>query len=181
MIDAKPFKMEIPGTVLADLKNRLKKTRWPDEIIGAEWKYGVNLSYMKEIVDYWQSHFNWRAQEKLLNTFPQYIANIDGFNIHFIYVRSQNLNAKPLIITHGWPSSFAEMVKIIPLLTNTFDVIVPSLPGFGFSDKPANAGWEVKKIAETWMKLMTKTLGYKHFFAEGGDWGAYTYYTSRCE
>src|SRR5579862_6743548 len=138
MIHTTPFKIEVSDIILKDLKDRLEKTRWPDEILGAEWQYGTNLSYMKEMVDYWKSDFNWQTQENFLNSFPQYIANIDGFDIHFIYARSQNPNPRPLIITHGWPSSFAEMVKIIPLLTaESFDVIVPSLPGFGFSEKPS--------------------------------------------
>ena len=173
MINAKPFKIEISDVILKDLKDRLEKTRWPDEIADAGCNYGTNLSYMKEIVDYWKSDFNWQVQENFFNSFPQYIADIDGFKIHFIYSRSQKPNPKPLIITHGWPSSFVEMVKIIPLLTaNSFDVIVPSLPGFGFSDKPSKPGWNVEKTAKTWVKLMTQTLGYDRFFAEGGDLGA---------
>jgi pimeloyl-ACP methyl ester carboxylesterase len=176
-----PFKIEIPDDVLIDLKNRLKNSRWPDEISGADWNYGANLSYLKSIVDYWQNTFDWRAQENKLNQFSQYKTDIDGMGIHFIYEHGKGKNPIPLIITHGWPSSFYEMTKIIPMLTDpekfggkaddSFDVIVPSLPGYGFSDKPAHSGFNVQKIGDIFAKLMISVLGYQHFAAHGGDWG----------
>ena len=117
-MEAQPFKMNVPDAVLADLQERLASTRWPDEIPGSAWDYGSNLDYMKELVDYWRTGFDWRAQERAINAFPQYRATVDGFGIHFIHERGKGPNPIPLIITHGWPSSIAEMLKIIPLLTD---------------------------------------------------------------
>lgn len=181
MTDVQPFKINISEEILNDLKIRLNNARWPDEILESGWDYGTNLNYMKDLVDYWEKQFDWRMQEKFLNTFSHFTANIDSLNIHFIYERGKGPNPTPLIITHGWPSSFVEMTKIIPMLTDptkyggnpgdSFDVIVPSLPGFGFSDRPSHSGCNVQKIAEIWKKLMTEVLGYKNFGAHGGDWG----------
>lgn len=174
MNNIQPFKINIPQAMLDNLKSRLANTRWPDEISNSGWDYGTNLAYLKNLTEYWKNEFDWRAQEKMMNSFEHFHANIEGINIHYIHERGKGPNPTPLIITHGWPSSFAEMLKIIPLLTdNSFDVIIPSLPGFGFSDKPSLPGWNVQKIASVWMKLMTETLGYDKFFAEGGDWGGY--------
>lgn len=176
-----PFKIEIPESTLIDLKTRLDNTRWPDEIIDSSWDYGANLSYLKELIEYWRTQFNWRSQEKHINSFSNFHADIDGFNLHFIHERGKGSNPRPLLISHGWPCSFVEMLKIIPMLTDpekfggdpneSFDVIVPSLPGFGFSDRPSVPGWGVQKIAEIFFKLMTEKLNYQQFFAHGGDWG----------
>ena len=181
-MDVHPFKIEVPETVLADLRKRLARTRWPDEIPGAGWDYGSNLAYVKELANYWQTGFDWRAQERAINAFPQYRATVDGLGIHFIHQRGTGPNPLPLIITHGWPSSFVEMLKMIPLLADpgshggdpadSFDVVVPSMPGYGFSDHPVQRGMEASRIADLWALLMTEGLGYRRFGAQGGDWGS---------
>ncbi len=176
-----PFRIDVPEAEIADLKARLAGTRWPDEIAGSRWDYGVDLGYMKELVDYWRDGFDWRAQERALNRFPQFKTAIDGLDIHFIHVRGKGPSPKPLLLTHGWPSSFAEFTKIIPLLSDpaahgadpadAFDVIVPSMPGYGFSSRPTAPGATSLSVAPIWAKLMTE-LGYAKFFAQGGDIGA---------
>lgn len=175
------FKVQIPQATLDDLRERLARTRWADEIEGAGSDYGANLAYMKELIDHWQNHFDWRAQEKLINRFAHFRANVDGLNIHFIHERGKGSNSIPIIITHGWPSSFVQMLKIIPLLTDpeshggdaadAFDVIVPSLPGYGFSDRPQERGMTSARVADLWARLMTQTLGYSRFTAQAGDIG----------
>ena len=165
-----PFKIQVPEEVLSDLKERLLRTRWPDEIEGANWDYGTNLTYLKELVHYWQETFDWRGAEEKLNFFHHFRHKIDGLNIHFVYEKGKGPNRIPLIITSGWPSSFFEMTKIIPLLTD-FDVIVPSIPGFGFSDPPKEKGFHVPQIAHLWKRLMVDVLGYQRFGACGSDWG----------
>lgn len=174
-----PFKIEIPQEVLSDLSVRLKQTRWTDEPANAGWNYGTNPAYLRELVDYWQHSYDWRAQETYLNKFPQFKTEIDGINVHFIYVKGKSKNAKPLILTHGWPDSFYRFHKIIPMLTDpekyggnadeAFDVVIPSIPGFGFSDNvPQNSD----QTARLWARLMTEVLGYQTFFAAGGDMGS---------
>lgn len=180
-MDAKPFAIHIPETTLSDLQKRLGQTRWLDEIAGSDWSYGANLNYMREIVDYWQTRFDWRAQEKIINGFSQFRADVDGLAIHFIHERGKGPQAIPLVITHGWPGSFVEMLKVIPHLTDpvayggaaedSFDVVVPSLPGYGFSDRATEIGMNAFRIAELWVQLMDG-LGYRRFGAQGGDWGA---------
>ena len=175
----KPFKIAVPQNVLNDLSIRLKQTRWTDEPENAEWNYGMNPTYLRELVFYWQNDYDWRKQEALLNELPQYEAEIDGVSIHFIYVKGKGNNPKPLLLTHGWPDSFYRFHKVIPMLTNpqlygeneneSFDVIVPSIPGFGFSDKKPQSS---DKTAKLWMKLMTEVLGYQTFLAAGGDIGS---------
>jgi len=177
-----PFVVNVPQSTLDDLRDRLARTRWPDEIEGAGWDYGTNLAYLKELVEYWGTRFDWRVQEKLLNSFPHFRTVIDGVRIHFVHVRSKGPQPTPLIITHGWPSTFFEMYKIIPLLTDparcggdprdAFDVVAPSLPGYGFSDPPRTRGWTSVKTANLWAKLMTEVLGFDRFAAHGGDVGA---------
>ena len=177
-----PFTINIAQSVIDDLRERLARTRWPDEIAGAGWDYGTNLEYLKSLVDYWQHTFDWRAQEAMLNQFAQFRADIDGFGIHFIHERGKGPRPLPIILTHGWPDSFFRMYKVIPLLTDpashggdpadAFDVIVPSLPGFGFSDRPRERGMTSVRIAEMWARLMTEALGYQRFAAAGGDWGS---------
>jgi len=177
-----PFVIHVPQSALDDLKVRLARTRWPDEIEGSGWDYGANPAYLKELVDYWRFRFDWRAQGKLLNSFPHFRAEIDGLNVHFIHQRGAGSKPLPLIITHGWPSTFFEMHKIIPLLADpaahrgdpfdAFDVVAPSLPGYGFSDSPRARGWTSVDTANLWAKLMTDVLGYERFAAHGGDVGA---------
>jgi len=175
-----PFKVNINQEILDDLRARLKATRWPDQVEDAGWDYGVELGYLKELVAYWLNNFNWRKQEDILNKFPQYKADVDGHTIHFVHVRGKTSNTLPLIITHGWPSSFFEMYKIIGMLTDphshgadtedSFDVVVPSLPGFGFSDRPLKSGF--LRVDNLWHKLMVEVLGYHSFVAHGTDIGA---------
>jgi pimeloyl-ACP methyl ester carboxylesterase len=175
------FSIDVSDAVLSDLKRRLAATRWPDEVANAGWEYGANLAYMKSVAEYWSTGYDWRRQEAALNRLPQYRAALDGFHIHFLHVRGKGPSPFPLLITHGWPGSFIEMVKILPLLTDpaahggkaedAFDVIVPSLPGYGFSDKPRERGMEPSKIATLWARLMQE-LGYTRFGAQGGDWGS---------
>lgn len=180
-MNVQPFTVKIPQTSLDDLQARLTRTRWPDEIVNSSWENGADLAYMKALVTYWQTHFDWPAQEKLINSFNHFRTSIDGLNIHFIHERGRGPNPMPLIITHGWPGSFLEMHKIIPLLTDparhggnpadSFDVIVPSMPGYGFSDRPTQSGMNAFAIADLWLRLMNG-LGYERFAAQGGDWGA---------
>ena len=182
-MDIQPFKVRVPEETLKDLEDRLTRTRWPDEIPGSGWDYGANLDYVKELVEYWRTKFDWRAQEQLINSFPNYRATVDGFGIHFIQERGKGPNPLPIVVTHGWPGSIFEMYKIIPLLSDpashggdpadSFDVIVPSAPGYGFSDRPAKTGMNLMGIADLWGKLMTEGLNYDRFGAHGGDWGAF--------
>ena len=181
-MDVKPFTIEVPDAVLDDLYRRLESTRWPTEIPGSGWDYGSNLGYVQELVGYWRSRFDWRAQEKRLNAFHHYKTTVEGLGIHFIHEQGRGPSPMPLIITHGWPGSFFEMYKLIPLLTDpgghggdpadAFEVVVPSMPGYGFSDHPTERGMHVFKIADLWAKLMAEGLGYRRFGAHGGDWGA---------
>ena len=181
-MDIQPFRIHVADDVLEDLRKRLARTRWPDEIPGSGWDYGSNLAYIKELVEYWQESFDWRAQERAINEFSQYRTTVDGLGIHFIHERGKGPNPLPIIITHGWPGSFFEMLKIIPMLTDpashggdpadSFDVVVPSMPGYGFSDPPKERGMASWRISDLWAKLMTEGLGYERFAAQGGDWGA---------
>ena len=177
-----PFTITIPESVLLDLRQRLNNVRWPDELPGVSWDYGSNLDYLKELVRYWATEFDWRAQERKLNTFQQFKSQVEGLNIHFIYEKGKGPNPLPILITHGWPSTFYEMHKIIPLLSDpasyggdpsdAFDVVAPSLPGFGFSDSATRPGMDVGKVSGMWNQLMTLNLGYKQYGAHGGDLGA---------
>jgi pimeloyl-ACP methyl ester carboxylesterase len=175
------FTINVPDSVLADLRHRLDATRWPDELENVGWELGSSLGYMRSLADYWRNVYDWRRQEAALNQFPQYRVALDGFRVHFVHVRSRHPKPLPLIITHGWPGCFAEMLKLIPLLTDpsahggsaedAFDVIVPSLPGYGFSDRPRERGMNPFKVATLWAQLMSE-LGYERFAAQGGDWGS---------
>jgi pimeloyl-ACP methyl ester carboxylesterase len=177
-----PFEIDIPDECLTDLRERLARTRWPDEIPDSGWDYGANLAYMKELAEYWRSRFDWRAQERKLNELPQFRVTVNEHRLHFVYVRGRGPRPMPLILTHGWPSTFFELIKLIPLLTDpanhggdaadSFDVVIPSLPGYGFSDRPRRRGFTSMNTAELWMSLMCDTLGYDRFAAHGGDVGA---------
>ncbi len=160
---AHSFNIHIEQPVLDDLKRRLAATRWPDEISGSGWDYGTNKTYLKELCDYWQHRFNWQQQEKYLNSFKHYKTAIDGTVLHFIQEKSKGKNAIPLLLIHGWPDSFVRFLKLIPLLTNEnglcFDFVVPSIPGYGFSEIPAEKGVDTKVIARLFSKLMTEELG----------------------
>jgi pimeloyl-ACP methyl ester carboxylesterase len=165
------FRIDFPQSVLDDLKQRLSRTRWPRTISGDDWRYGPQSEYLHELVDYWINEFDWRKEEKRLNGFRHFRMEIDGIRIHFIHQRSANKTAVPLILTHGWPGSFVEMLEILPLLQNDFHMVVPSLPGYGFSDAAPTEGMHPRKIASLWVRLMAG-LGYDRFIAQGGDWGA---------
>ncbi|HET8735162.1 MAG TPA: epoxide hydrolase [Pricia sp.] len=170
-----PFTVHIEQEKLDDLKSRLERTRWPDEIPNSGWNYGANLDFMKDLHYYWLTQYNWRQTEKEINLYNNYIAEIDGNKIHFIHQKGKGKNPIPIIITHGWPGSFLEMMKILPLLTQdseiTFDVIIPSMIGYGFSSKFTKEGCNVGYMADLWVKLM-KELGYGKFAVQGGDFGA---------
>ncbi len=171
-----PFHIEVPEAELADLRVRLRRTRWPDEEPVADWSQGVPLAYVRDLCEYWAAEYDWRATERRLNALPQFRTEIDGVGIHFLHVRSPHENALPLILSHGWPGSVLEFVKAIPLLTepedptDAFHVVVPSLPGYGFSDRPTEPGWGVQRIAAAWRELMAR-LGYERYGAQGNDWG----------
>ncbi len=177
-----PFTINVPDSVLADLKQRLAATRWPDEIEGGGWTYGTNMAYLKELVEYWRTRYDWRLHERHLNAMPQYTAEVDGLTIHFAYQKGKGPKPFPLIVTHGWPGSFFEFIKVFGPLTDpgahggdpadAFDLVVPSLPGYGFSGKPSKPGMNATRTADLWAKLMTEVLGYQRFGAQGGDWGA---------
>lgn len=165
----KSFSINIKQSVLDDLKERLKNTRFPEESENSGWSNGTSLSYMKKLVTYWLNDYDWRKHEAQINTFAQFTTEVDGVTIHFIHEKSKKPNAPAIILTHGWPDSFYRFHKVIPLLTEEFDVIVPSLPGFGFSDRKAINS---TAVAHLWTTLMTEVLGYKNFMAAGGDLGA---------
>jgi pimeloyl-ACP methyl ester carboxylesterase len=177
----RPFKVHVPDEQAQDLKRRLMATRWPDEETVDDKSQGAQLAKLQELVSYWATDYDWRKAEAKLNAFPQFITSIDGVDVHFIHVRSRHKNAIPLIITHGWPGSVFEQIKVIgPLADPTayggkaedaFDVVIPSLPGFGFSSRPTEIGWGVERVARAWDVLM-KRLGYTQYVAQGGDWGA---------
>lgn len=174
----RPFTINIPQSTLDDLQERLKQTRWTNEPQDTGWSMGASLLYMKDLLDYWQRTYDWREQEAKLNQFHHFKADVDGVEIHFIHERGQGTNPTPIILTHGWPDSFYRFYKVIPMLTNpekfggkatdSLDVVVPSMPGFGFSERKAMAA---SAVAELWAKLMTEVLGYDTFTAAGGDLG----------
>jgi pimeloyl-ACP methyl ester carboxylesterase len=167
-----PFRIAVPDADLNDLRARLVQTRWPEAECVDDWTQGIPLAYTRELADYWATQYDWRAREAALNRFDHYTTEIDGLDIHFIHQRSQRDDAFPLLITHGWPGSIVEFHKVIePLTAAGFDVVCPSLPGYGFSGKPTGTGWGVAKIADAWETLMGR-LGYERYGAQGGDWGA---------
>jgi pimeloyl-ACP methyl ester carboxylesterase len=177
----RPFQIDFPEPELEDLRSRIRATRWPERETVTDDSQGVPLALMQELADYWASDYDWRRCEAHLNALPNFLTEIDGLDIHFIHARSQHENALPLIVTHGWPGSIVEQLKIIEPLTNptahgasaddAFHLVIPSLPGHGFSAKPTSTGWDPARIARAWVVLM-KRLGYTQFVAQGGDWGA---------
>jgi pimeloyl-ACP methyl ester carboxylesterase len=177
----RPFRVNVPEAELTDLRRRIEATRWPDRETVADQSQGVQLATMQNLARYWGKQYDWRRCEAQLNALPQFITEIDGLDIHFVHVRSRHENALPLIVTHGWPGSVAEQLKIVGPLTDptahgasasdAFHLVIPSLPGYGFSGKPTTTGWDPPRIARAWVTLM-KRLGYTKFVAQGGDWGA---------
>jgi pimeloyl-ACP methyl ester carboxylesterase len=180
-MSVRPFEVRVSQPALDDLRDRLVRTRWTDEIGDDGWAYGTSQEYLRELATYWLTGFDWRQQEEALNRFPHFRADVDGFGVHFIHARGIGDRPLPIILTHGYPDSFVRFLKIIPMLTDphahggdagdAFDVVVPSLPGYGFSDKPAKKGFTFQ-IGDLWHALMTRTLGYERFAAHGGDWGS---------
>ena len=175
-----PFRITIPDEQIAELRRRIAATRWPDRETVSDQSQGAKLEELQQLVRYWRSDYDWRKVEARLNALPQFMTTIDGVNIHFIHVRSRHPNALPVIVSHGWPGSIIEQLKIIAPVTDptahggsaadAFDVVIPSLPGFGFSGKPTGTGWDPDRIARAWSELM-KRLGYSRYVAQGGDWG----------
>src|SRR5271169_5961702 len=177
----RPFQVNVPEAELTELRRRINSTRWPDRETVTDESQGLPLATIQELAPYWATDYDWRKCETKLNVLPQFITEIDGLDIHFIHVRSKHENALPLIVTHGWPGSIIEQLKIVDPLTNptahgasaadAFDLVIPSMRGYGFSGKPTTTGWDPTRIAGAWVVLM-KRLGYTRFVAQGGDWGA---------
>lgn len=176
-----PFAIDVSKGEIDDLRDRLQRTRWPDDATVGDWSQGVPLAYVKDLCSYWTNGYDWPARQKRLNDFPQFRTAIDGLGIHFLHVRSPHPEAMPLVLTHGWPGSIVEFLEAIGPLTDppshggnaadAFHVVAPSLPGYAFSDKPNSTGWGIQKTARTWAKLMSR-LGYDRYVAQGGDWGS---------
>ncbi len=172
MSTPKPFALKVPDAAIADLKERLARTRWPDEPPLPPWSTGTSLAYMRDIVEHWRTTFDWRAWEAKLNSFPQFTLPVGGIDLHFIHAKSRRPNAMPLLISHGWPGSIVEFHKLIPLLTEHYTVIAPSLPGYTMSFTPGQERFGIEAIGDLYAKLMTE-LGYERFGIQGGDWGAF--------
>src|SRR5467141_1162972 len=180
-VEIRAFHVNVPEDQLVELRRRVAATRWPGKETVSDATQGVQLATMQKLAHYWATDYDWRKVEAKLNALPQFVSNIDGLDIHFIHVRSKNPNALPLVVTHGWPGSIIEQVKIIDPLTNptahggtasdAFHLVIPSMPGYGYSGKPTTPGWDAAHIARAWIVLM-KRLGYAKFVAQGGDWGA---------
>lgn len=181
MTDMQPFRIDIPQTELDDLDARLDAVRWPSEVVEDDWNRGVPVGYLRGLVEYWRSGYDWRVQEQRLNTFPQRVTKIDGQRVHFLHVRSPETDALPLVLTHGWPGSVAEFLDVIGPLTDpvahggraqdAFHLVIPSIPGFGFSGPVQGPGWTEGRVAAVWADLMSR-LGYERYGAQGGDVGA---------
>lgn len=177
----KPFTISIPQAELDDLKRRLNHTRWPDQETVDDWSQGAPLAKVQALIEYWRTSYDWRRCEAALNRYPQFTAEIDGLDIYFLHIRSRHEAARPLLLTHGWPGSVLEFMKAVPGLIDpeshggtaedAFHLVIPSLPGFGFSGQPRENGWDVARIASAWGELMTR-LGYDAWLAQGGDWGS---------
>ena len=183
-MDIRPFRIDVPQTTLDDLQRRLDSTRWPAQLEAAAWNYGANLTYIRELCNYWRNGYDWRTQEARVNAFPQFLCEVDGVDVHFVHVRGKGTNPFPLLLVHGWPGSIVEFLDVIGPLTdparfggdplNSFDVVIPALPGFGFSGKPRVRGWGITRIAAAFDRLMTVVLGYERYGVQGGDWGGIT-------
>ncbi|EMA54551.1 epoxide hydrolase family protein [Halococcus salifodinae] len=181
-MSSEPYDVEISDETLDDLRDRLSRTRWPDQVTDAGWEYGANLEYMRELVEYWRDDFDWREQEATINEFDHYRAEVGDTGIHYIHERGAGDNSTPLVLLHGWPGSFVQMLDIIPLLTDpkshggdpaeSFDVIVPSLPGYGFSDRPSEPGMSLSRIADLFDKLLIEEIGYERYAVRGSDLGS---------
>ena len=179
--EIRPFKIQVDDAQLEDLKRRLRATRWPDAQTVGDWSQGIPLDYVQKVCDYWARDYDWRKTEARLNALPQFQTDLDGVSIHFLHIKSHHSDALPLVLTHGWPGSIIEFLKVIPALTDptahgghaneAFHVVCPTLPGYGFSGKPKQNGWTAEKIARAWSELMLR-LGYQRYYAQGGDWGA---------
>src|SRR6266498_4260752 len=175
-----PFSIHIEAKILSDLRERIRKTRWPDQAPSAAWEQGTDLEYLRQLLTYWADEFDWLAQERELNATTQFRAELDGVHIHFVHERARHGHGIPLILTHGWPSTFAELLPLVPFLTDPhahgidgpgFDVVIPSLPGYGFSERPRRTGVNYQYVAGLWHRLM-RGLGYERYGAQGGDFGA---------
>ena len=176
-----PFRIDVPQADLDDLRARLARTRWPDQLQDTGWDYGLPLDYLRELAEYWRASYDWRVHERQLNAFPQFTTTIQGQRVHFLHVRSAEPDAVPLVMTHGWPGSVVEFTKVIGPLTDprahggdpadAFHLVLPSIPGYGFSGPTREPGWNVARIALAWDELMTR-LGYERYGAQGGDWGS---------
>ncbi|WP_088343818.1 MULTISPECIES: epoxide hydrolase [Rhodomicrobium] len=179
--DIVPFKVDVPQAAIDGLRRRLEMTRWPERELVSDWSQGLPLERIQSLVEYWRKSHDWRRAEAAINTFPQYRMRIDGLGIHFLHIRSRHADALPMVLTHGWPGSVFEFLKVIGPLTDptshggrpndAFHLVIPSLPGFGFSDKPVTRGWGLPRVASAWTELMMR-LGYSHWVAQGGDWGS---------
>ena len=178
----RPFRIEVPEADLADLRDRLARTRWPDPATVGGWTQGVPLDYARDLCEYWRTRYDWRRCEAELNALPQFCTSLDGggddaVDVHFLHVRSPHADALPLLLTHGWPGSIVEFLDVVDALTDppdprdAFHLVIPSLPGYGFSGKPRHAGWGVERIAVAWAQLMDR-LDYDRYGAQGGDWGS---------
>ena len=175
-----PFTITVDSAALDDLRDRLRRTRWPERETVGDWSQGVPLAYLQDLCGYWATRYGWRAAGARVNKIPQFITTIDGLDVHFLHLGSPHPHATPLVMTHGRPGSFFEFERVLGPLTDppahggdagdAFDVVVPSLPGYGFSGKPASTGWDIHRIARAWSELMTR-LGYGRFLAQGSDWG----------
>ncbi|MFF0094029.1 epoxide hydrolase family protein [Streptomyces canus] len=169
--EIRPFRIDIPQAQLDDLHTRLDLTRWPEELPGAGWEYGASLPYLRDLAAYWRGAYDWRKHEAALNELPQCVTVIDGAQVHFLHVRSSRPDALPLILTHGWPGSIVEFLGVIGSLSEDFHLVIPSIPGFGFSGPTRDKGWNVNRVARAWAELMRR-LGYERYGAQGGDLGA---------
>lgn len=182
-MEPRPFTIEVADHVLTDLRTRLERVRWPDEVPGSGWQYGTNLAYLKELIAYWRDGYDWRAQEARLNAFRQFVVPIDGIDLHYIHQPGVGPDPFPLLLSHGWPGSVVEFHKLIPLLTDplrsggdpadAFTVVAPSLPGYGFSFRPNQPRFGAPAMADLFARFMSEVLGYRRFVAHGGDWGSF--------
>jgi pimeloyl-ACP methyl ester carboxylesterase len=182
MAELRPFRVDVPESDLDDLRDRLARTRWPDELPGVGWSRGVPVGYLRELAEYWRTTYDWRTHEARLNELPQFTTEIDGANVHLLHVRSPEPSALPLVLTHGWPGSVVEFLDVVGPLSDprahggdpadAFHLVIPSIPGYGFSGPTREAGWTTDRVARAWAELMRR-LGYERYGAQGGDWGAF--------